>query len=65
MKSYLTIRSCACASLLQKLLFGMLLLGLTVTAYAVPITGSIGMGGNFLAVDDTWNTTGTASATAG
>jgi hypothetical protein len=63
MESHLTNRPRACASLLQKLFFGMLLLGLTVTAYAVPITGSIGMGGNFIAVDDTWATTGTASAT--
>ena len=52
MKSHLTNRPRACASLLQKLLFGVLLLGLTVTAYAVPITGSIGMGGNFIAVGD-------------
>ncbi len=44
-------------------LCGVLLLSVAMGAGAVPITGELGMGGNFLAVDSRWNTTGTAAAT--
>lgn len=48
---------------LHKIIFGVLILSLSVSAYAVPITGEIGMGGSFVAVDSGWNATGTATAT--
>jgi len=51
------------AFLLQKMLFGMLLLSIAVTAHAVPISGEIGFGGNFFAVDESWNTVSTDVAT--
>jgi len=44
-------------------LCGVLLLSVAMEAGAMPITGELGMGGNFLAVDSSWNTTGTATAT--
>jgi len=44
-------------------LCGVLLLSVTMSAGAVPITGELGMGGNFIAVDSSWNSTGTATAT--
>ena len=50
MKTHLTNRVRAHALLLQKMLFGMFLLGLTVTAYAVPINGEIGFSDEFTPV---------------
>lgn len=44
-------------------LCGALLLSAVMEVVAVPITGAIGMGGNFIAVDSSWSATGTASAT--
>lgn len=44
-------------------LLGALLLGATMQVSALPITGAIGMGGNFIAVDSNWDATGTAAAT--
>ena len=46
-----------------QILCGALLLSAAMQAMAVPITGEIGMGGNFIAVDSNWDATGTASAT--
>jgi hypothetical protein len=63
MKSDNSIRRYSCDLLLLKMLTGMLLLSLAVTVHAVPITGMIGFGGNFTAVDENWNSTGTANAT--
>lgn len=40
-----------------------LLLSTAIEVMAVPITGAIGMGGNFIAVDSNWNATGIATAT--
>lgn len=42
---------------------GTLLAAIAITAQALPISGSIGMGGNFLPVDENWDETGTAAAT--
>jgi hypothetical protein len=39
---------------LQKFMAGMLFLSLAVTAHAVPITGEVGFGGAFTAVDENW-----------
>ena len=44
-------------------ILGALLLSAAMHVTAVPITGGIGMGGNFIAVDSSWNATGMASAT--
>jgi len=44
-------------------LLGLFLATLSMSAFAVPITGQIDMGGNFITVDQNWNQTGTASAT--
>lgn len=51
--------------IIQKIqtLGGVLLLSVTMQVAAVPITGGIGMGGNFIAVDSNWNATSTAAAT--
>ena len=46
-----------------QILCGTLLLSASMQVMAVPITGEIGMGGNFIAVDSNWDATGTASAT--
>ena len=46
-----------------QMLCGVLLLSVTMGVTAVPITGEIGMGGNFIAVDSNWNATSTAAAT--
>ena len=40
-----------------------MLVSVTMEVTAVPITGEIGMGGGFIAVDSNWNITGTAAAT--
>jgi len=42
---------------------GIVLLGVTSTVLAIPITGEIGMGGNFKAVDNSWAATSTDLAT--
>lgn len=63
MKLHWTDRLCNRALRLHRIIFGVLLLGLTMSAYAVPITGQIGMGGAFVAVDSSWDATGTAAAT--
>jgi len=44
-------------------LCGILLLSVTIEVAAIPITGEIGMGGGFIAVDSNWDITGTATAT--
>lgn len=44
-------------------LCGALLLSAATQVMAVAITGEIGMGGNFVAVDSNWDATGTAAAT--
>ncbi len=44
-------------------LSSVLLLSVVMQVGAVPITGAIGMGGNFIPVDSRWNATGTAAAT--
>lgn len=51
--------------IIQKIqtLSGVLLLSVTMEVTAVPISGGIGMGGNFIAVDNNWNATSTAAAT--
>jgi hypothetical protein len=51
--------------MIQKIqtLCGVLLLSITFEVMAVPITGEIGMGGNFIAVDSNWEATGTVTAT--
>lgn len=46
-----------------QILCSSLLLSTALEVVAVPITGDIGMGGNFIAVDSNWNATGTATAT--
>ena len=46
-----------------QLLITALLLSTAMHVSAIPITGEIGMGGNFVAVDNSWSATGTASAT--
>lgn len=46
-----------------QILCGVLLLSVTMEVTAVPITGEIGMGGGFIAVDSNWGITGTATAT--
>lgn len=40
-----------------QVLIGILLFSVAIEVTAVPITGEIGMGGNFIAVDSSWNTT--------
>ncbi len=42
-------------------LSSVLLLSVVMQVGAVPITGAIGMGGNFIPVDSSWNATGTAA----
>ena len=54
MESHLANRPSVRAFLPQKMLFGMLLLGLAVTAHAVPISGEIGFIGDFTPVDSDW-----------
>jgi len=44
-------------------LIGVTLFAISLQVNAVPITGEIGMGGNFIAVDSNWAQTGTAAAT--
>lgn len=44
-------------------LIGVTLFAVSLQATAVPVTGEIGMGGNFIAVDSNWLQTGTAAAT--
>lgn len=44
-------------------LIGILFFSAALESFAVPITGSIGMGGNFIPVDSSWAATGTAAAT--
>ena len=44
-------------------IFGAVLLTASLQAQAIPITGSIGFGGNFNAVDAGWNNVGLAAAT--
>ena len=46
-----------------QILCSALLLSAAMEATALPITGDIGMGGNFTAVDSSWVATGTAVAT--
>lgn len=46
-----------------QLLITALLLSAAMQVAAIPITGEIGMGGSFVAVDNSWSATGTASAT--
>ena len=46
-----------------QMLIGVILLGASLQVFAVPISGEIGMGGNFIPVDSAWNPTGTAAAT--
>lgn len=46
-----------------QVLCGALLFSVAMEIVAGPITGEIGMGGNFVAVDSSWNATGTATAT--
>jgi len=44
-------------------LSSILLLSVVMQVGAVPITGELGMGGKFFAVDSSWNATGAATAT--
>lgn len=47
----------------QAVLWGALLMTSAMDVAAVPITGAIGMGGNYIAVNSEWVETGTAAAT--
>jgi hypothetical protein len=44
-------------------LIGVTLFAISLQVNAIPISGEIGMGGSFIAVDSSWVETGTASAT--
>ncbi len=47
----------------KQMISAALLLCAVSSVHAMPITGQLGMGGNFIAVDQTWSATGTAAAT--